>query len=179
MEKFFHEKAVVVTAQCNRVVVDSDTGDVVWSLQEGDKIIPKRSLPMYSDDSERMGFTNGAFGKAYAPALEKLSKLNLTAAEYKTILRLMTMVRFGSGLIAYGNYRPISLEWIEKELDFTHRTCTNTMQRLIALRIISKSTSGIDTIYFFNPYIYQRGRYINKTLFEMFKKSEWARGNNG
>ena len=157
-------------------VINTDTSEYLYQLEKGDRIIRAKHLPLFSEEDTRMAFTNGEWGKMYSEALNKLARKNLTAAEYKTVLFLLTYVRAASGLIAYGNYRPIDVFVVETELQFSHKTATRTIQRLLDLRIISKSISGGESIYFFNPYIYQKGRYINKTLHEMFKKSEWAKG---
>lgn len=156
-------------------VVNTDTAEYLYSLEHGDRIVRAKHLPVFSEEDSRMAFTNGSWGKVYEDALGKLAKKNLTAAEYKAVLFLIKMVRPASGLIAYGNYRPVNMGYVEKELEFSHKTATRTIQKLMDLRIIAKNTSGGESIYFFNPYIYQKGRYINKTLYEMFKKSEWAK----
>jgi len=166
---------VIVIEQSTRIVVDSNTGNILGELDQGDRIIKKKVLEHLPDEDSRMSFANGEWGKTYSTALTKLVRLNLTAAEYKTIILFLTLVRFGSGLIAYANYKPVNINTLGTELHLTHKTVVNTMQRLLDFRIISQSYSGKETLYFFNPYIYQKGRYINKTLFEMFKKSEWAK----
>lgn len=125
------------------------------------------------DDRER--FSNGEYGKLFSKSLNKLAHLDLTALEYKTVIYFMTLVRYGSGLLAYKNNRPVNILNVEKDLNFTHKTMLHIMQRLCDFRIISASYSGKETVYFFNPYIFSRGVAINKTLIEMFKKSEWAK----
>lgn len=159
-----------------RYVVDGDTGGVITTLNSGDRIIKRSVVDALLDEDSRMSFSNGQFGKAYNFALAKLARLNLYQSEYRVVLLFLTLVRPSSGLIAYGNYKPINLEWLSEELKLSDKTVSRAMKRLLELRIISKATSGCDVQYFFNPYIYNKGRYINKTLHEMFKKSEWAKG---
>jgi len=161
--------------QDSHLIVDRETGDCIGELNPGDRIIRKKIIDELPDDPGKMPFSNGEWGKTYNSSLNKLARLNLTAAEYKTILLFLTLVRFGSGLVAYGNYKPVNIEWLETELNMSNKTTCRTLQKLLGHRIIAQSYSGGERIYFFNPYIYQKGRYINKTLFEMFKKSEWAK----
>lgn len=166
---------VKIEPSATRLVIDSNNGNVLGELEPGDRIIKKSVVDRLPDNPDRMPFTNGAWGKTYSVALNKLARLDLTAADYKTILLFLTSVRYGSGLIAYGNYKPVNITWIENELHMSHKTVCRTIERLLDFRIISKSYSGKESIYFFNPFIYSKGRYINKTLFEMFRKSEWAK----
>lgn len=156
-------------------VINTDTAEYIYQLEKGDKIVRAKHLPKFSEEDTRMAFTNGTWGKVYGEALNKLARKSLTAAEYKTVLFFLTLVRPASGLIAYGNYKPVTMDYVEKELNLSNKTMERTLSKLMDLRIIAKTISGGETIYFFNPYIYQKGRYINKTLYEMFKKSEWAK----
>ena len=166
---------VEVQGNSTRYVIDGCTGGVITELVSGDRIIKKAVMERLADDDKRMAFTNGQFGKAYNSAIEKLAKLNLSQSEYRVVLLMVTLVRPSSGLVAYGNYKPVTLDWLAGELDISDKTMKRTIKRLISLGVICEAHALKDILYFFNPYIYQKGRYINKTLFEMFKKSEWAR----
>ena len=86
----------------------------------------------------------------------------------------LPLVRLSSGLVAYGNYRPVKTDWICQKVGISPKTATRALKHLADLRVISQDYSGGETIYFFNPFIYHKGRYINKTLYEMFRKSQWA-----
>jgi DNA-binding transcriptional ArsR family regulator len=161
-----------------RAIFDIDTGEYIDTLHTGDRIVRKSVIDRLHDlpvDESKMCFQNGDWGKAYDEALSKLAKLNLIAIEYKMILLFIPLIKINSGLLAYGNYKPVNMKWIETELNITRNTVSKTIKRLLDLRIISENYSGKEKIYFFNPYIYQKGRYINKTLFEMFKKSDWVK----
>jgi len=162
-----------------RAIVDTDTGKILYQLQKGDRLYIKRFEKEQQTPNNRVLLTNGTWGKMYAEALDKLARLDLTASDYKAIMLLLPLVRPNSGLIAYGNYKPVNIAYVEKQLAISHKTAMRTIQKLMDLRIIAKNISGSDTQYFFNPYIYHKGRYINKTLYEMFKKSEWAKEANG
>lgn len=166
---------VEVQSDAKRYVIDGNTGEVVTELVSGDRIIKKAVMERLAADDTRMAFTNGQFGKAYNSAIKKLAKLNLSQSEYRVVLLMVTLVRPSSGLIAYGNYRPVTLDWLAEELGISDKTVKRTICRLIELGIVCEAHTQKGILYFFNPYIYQKGRYINKTLFEMFKKSEWAR----
>ena len=158
------------------LIVDSESGAVITQLEKGDRVLRKSVLDVLAEEDQRMSFSNGQFGKAYATAFDKLARLGLSQSEYRVVLLMLPMIKTSSGLVAYGNYKPITLEWIAEELQISIKTVVRSMATLIHNRILCRTYSGGDTQFFFNPYIYQKGRYINKTLFEMFKKSEWAKG---
>lgn len=159
----------------NRAVIDTETGEYLTALLPGDRILRSEIIGrLQTENQNKMSFNNGQWGKAYNDALNKLARLPLTAADYKMILLFLPLVRQGSGLVAYGNYRPVKFQWICDQLKISSKTAQRSLKRLADYRVITHDYSGGETIYFFNPYIYQRGRLINKTLFEMFKKSIWA-----
>jgi hypothetical protein len=159
----------------DRLIIDTDTGDAIGTLFEGDRIIRKKIIEILPVEDNRMAFNNGEWGKTYDLSFKKLSRLKLDVIEYRMTLLFMSLVSYGSGLIIHGNSKLITTEWFENELDISHKVFEKSLIKLLDYRIISQSYSGKEKIYFFNPYIYQKGKYINKTLFEMFKKSEWAK----
>lgn len=161
----------------DKLIMDSE-GTIVGELYTGDRIVRKSVIDRLHDlpnDDSKILFEQGYWSKAYDEALNKLARLNLTTIEYRMILLFIPLIKMNSGLIAYGNYKPVNMKWIEDELKISDKSLLRSFKRLLDLRIIADSYSGKERIYFFNPYIYQKGRYINKTLFEMFKKSEWAK----
>jgi hypothetical protein len=158
----------------DKLIIDGE-GTIVGELHQGDRIIRRHIIEELPEENDRMPFSNGEWGKTYDVSFRKLTKLKLSPVEYRMVLLFFTLVSYSSGLIAHGNYKPVTSEWIENELEITRNTVFKSIKKLMDFRIISQSYSGKEKIYFFNPYIYQKGKYINKTLFEMFKKSEWAK----
>lgn len=166
---------VEVKGNNKRYVIDGNTGDVITELSNGDRIIKRSVMDYLIENDNRMTFSNGQFGKAYNSAIVKLAKLNLFQSEYRIVLLLLSLVRPSSGLITYGNYKPVNLKWVADELEISDKTVNRALERLLDFGIICKAYSSKTEMLFFNPYIYQKGKYINKTLYEMFKKSEWAK----
>jgi hypothetical protein len=163
-----------------RAVVDTETGEYITSLLPGDKIMHREIIDrLQLEDANKMIFAPETWGKAYDGAIGKLARLKLTAAEYRIILLMLPLIRACSGLVAYGNYKPVQIDYIISELGMTRKTANTSLQRLIDLRVMSRAESGHDYIIVFNPYIYNRGRLINKTLYEMFKRSSWAKCKSG
>lgn len=162
-------------------LVDTSTGEQVGTLMPGDRIIPRKVMAKIENQDgkdERIRFAPESWGKAYDGAWQKLASLKLSAAEYQMILFMLPLVKIGSGLLVYGNWRPVQLDYIMGELHLSAKTAQKVVQRLVNLRILYRGESGKAFQYFFNPYIYSRGGYINATLRDMFKDSVWAQAEN-
>ena len=162
----------------NRAVIDTETGEYLTALLPGDRILRSEIIGrLQTENQNKMAFAPDNWGKAYNDAFGKLARLKLTAADYRVILLMLRNVRACSGLVAYDNYKPIQPNYIVEQLQISKRTVSTSIQTLIDLRVIARAESGHDFVIFFNPYIYNRGRFINKTLYEMFRKSSWAKNN--
>jgi len=160
----------------SRAVVDTATGEYITSLLPGDKIMHREIIDrLQLEDASKMIFAPETWGKAYDGAIGKLARLKLTAAEYRIILLMLPLIRPCSGLVAYGNYKPVQIDYIITELGMTRKTANASLHTLADLRVIYYGESGKEFSVLFNPYIYNRGRYINKTLHDIFRKSTWAR----
>jgi hypothetical protein len=163
-----------------RAVIDTETGEYITSLLPGDKILHREIIDRLKfEDASKMIFAPETWGKAYDGAIGKLARLKLSAAEYRIILLMLPLIRPCSGLVAYGNYKPVQIDYIITELGMTRKTANASLQRLIDLRVINRAESGHGYITVFNPYIYNRGRFVNKTLYEKFKGSAWAKDKTG
>lgn len=182
MDKNVHEEKRVFLMenidQYDRLIIKNGTGEILGGLKPEDRVLKKEILDRLHEqpiDKKTMAFSNGAWGKIYEPAMNKLARLDLTAAEYKTVLLFLPLIKYSSGLIAHSNYKPVDTGWVGEQLELSSKTAARTIKRLLDYRIISKSYSGKESAYFFNPYIFMRGARINKTLYEMFRKSQWAK----
>jgi hypothetical protein len=170
-------RAIVGTE--NRAIIDTETGEYITALLPGDRILRSEIIGrLQTENPNKMSFAPDGWGKAYNGALAKLARLKLTAADYRIILLMLPLVRACSGLVAYDNYKPVQIDYIVKQLQISKKTVNTSIQKLIDLRVIARAESGHDFVIFFNPYIYNRGRWINKTLYEMFRRSSWAQERN-
>ena len=68
------------------------------------------------------------------------------------------------------NKRPLDNVDIKNMIKKSEQTVTLIMEKLINKRILSRNKVGRSYQYFANPYIFFKGKFINKTLIAMFKK---------
>lgn len=167
-------------------LVDSRTGEITNELYEGDRhrIIRKKQIDYSSKNEDTIEEDkmyefgqDTKFSMLSSFSAKQLADENLTSAQYRVMLLMISNTNYKSGLIAFGNNKPMTSEWITKALKINKKTTDSCLRVLRDKGIINQSTTNNKTKYFFNPYIQYRGRWINKTLYEMFKNTKWAKQN--
>lgn len=165
-----------------KFVVDAETGAVEDDMFEGDWIVRKKQreyLEKNSDEIENERMYNFGqdekFSILSSYSAKQLANEKLTGAEYRMLLLMISNTNYKSGLVTLGNNHDITVEWLTKTLKISKKTTENCLKTLIDRGIIARNTTNHKTKYFFNPYIQYRGRWINKTLYEMFKNTKWAK----
>lgn len=163
-------------------VVSAETGEIERGLFPGDRIVSKKQKNYSNKNKEELekdriynfGQDN-KFSMLSEYAAKQLADEKLTASEYRVLLLMISNTHYKSGLIALGNNQPISKDWVSKYLKVDKKTTEKSFKTLIDRGIIAQNTTNYKTKYFFNPYIQYRGRWINKTLYEMFRNTRWAK----
>lgn len=165
-------------------IVNTETGEIVDEVYEGDrlKIVRKGQTEYYKKNAkeiEKDKVYNFGQDKNFSILSEysarQLADEKLTSAEYRVLLLMISNTNYKSGLIAFGNNLPMTNEHITKRLNINNKTTESCLKTLVDKGIINKSTTNHVTKYFFNPFIQYKGRWINKTLYEMFKNTKWAK----
>ena len=186
MEKLFHVFLIrqVVLLEAVGYIVDSKTGKVNQSIYEGDKLrIVRKSQAEYyqkhKEEIEKDRVYNFGQDKNFSMlseyAAKQLADEKLTSSEYRVLLLMISHTHYKSGLVAYGNNQPMTKEWVSEKLNIGKKTVDNAIKTLIDRGIIAENNTNHRTKYFFNPYIQYKGRWINRTLYEMFKNTRWAK----
>lgn len=166
------------------LIIHAETGEIEKEIYEGDKvrILRKKQVEYTKANSEEINeerIYNFGQDKKFSMISEYASKQladeKLTATEYRIVLIMIANTHYKSGLIAFKNNQPLTLEWIAKELNISTKTAEKSINTLIDRGIIAQNTTHFKIKYFFNPFIQYRGRWINKTLFEMFRNTKWAK----
>lgn len=165
-------------------IVNAETGEIKDEIYEGDryKITRKKQLEYClknGEEIEKGKIYNFGQDKRFSMlseyAAKQLADEKLTSSEYRILLAMISNTHYKSGLIAFRNNQPITKDWLANNLDLSPKTVDNAVQTLIDRGIIAQNVTNHRTKYFFNPYIQYRGRWINKTLYEMFRNTRWAK----
>lgn len=185
LEKFFvdFQSGVILLSEAVGYVINRGTGEILEEFYEGDKVrVVRKAQVEYhrknAKEIEKDKVYNFGQDKKFSMlseyAAKQLADEKLTATEYRVLLLMISHTHYKSGLIAYGNNLPMTKNWISKKLNISLRTTESSVKTLIDRGIIAQNTTNHRTKYFFNPYIQYKGRWINRTLYEMFKNTRWA-----
>lgn len=107
------------------------------------------------------------FVKIFPDELNKIA-FGLTGAETLTLIRLISYIDYESGMLKIDK-RPLLTKDIIEVTRFSKVTISDIMNSLVLKRILARNKVGRTYQYFANPYIFFKGKFINKTLLEMFK----------
>lgn len=165
-----------------KYVIDAETGAISDGMFEGDWIFRKKQreyLEKNSDEIENGRIYNFGqdekFSMLSSYSAKQLANEKLTGAEYRMLLLMISNTNYKSGLVTLGNNHDITVEWLTKTLKISKKTTENCLKTLIDRGIIAQNITNHRTQFFFNPYIQYKGRWINKTLYDMFKSTDWAK----
>jgi len=87
------------------------------------------------------------------------------------VFALMRFISYESGQLKLSNGTPINNEIIIEMTNLSKKTVSDSMNRLVEMMVFYRGKTGKGNTYqyFANPYIFFKGKYINKTLVDMFK----------
>ncbi len=155
------------------IIMNTETGEMVDELKEGDSILRKSSI------ESRMQFETAPkgeyFTKLYHAIMPMLIDTSLTGAEIMAFMFLSTHLRPMSNVSKYDNGRLITRENLQSELGVSDRTIKSTVYRLVKEGLIVETLTQEGKVFIVNPYIVSTGDKVNKTVYDLFRKSKWAR----
>lgn len=160
-----------------KVILDTETGEILDELKNGDRIRRKSQDEYCKNKEELIDMNdNGSFIKLFNKTMAMLGNEKLTANEYLVCLRLLDYIEYESGILKYANNgRALKLTDIESITKLSKSTVIRAMQTLVSKKIYGVHKTGKENCYTVNPFIFMKGRYVNKTLYNFYKKSKWAK----
>lgn len=160
-----------------KVILDTETGEILDELKNGDRIRRKSQDEYCKNKEELIDMNdNGSFIKLFNKTMAMLGNEKLTANEYLVCLRLLDYIEYESGILKYSNNgRALKLTDIESITKLSKSTVIRAMQTLVSKKIYGVHKTGKENCYTVNPFIFMKGRYVNKTLYNFYKKSKWAK----
>lgn len=141
-------------------------------LYEGDAVVRAGSRKYLKRTMDVTG--ESPFVKMYTKPMAKLAR-SLSGPEMNMVYYLLPYINYESGALKHPNGKLLNRQFIAMEMGQSERTVDRLLQALKSKKVISHNYVGKDVQYFVNPWLFMKGQRINKTLYEMFQNSDWAK----
>lgn len=156
-----------------RVVIDTETGQIMNELRDGDRIVHATSIEAFREfESAPKGET---FTKLYHKVIPLIIDCGLSASELILFMHLAVNLRYLSNVAKYPNGRLITRDNLQNDLKISESTVKRSIYRLIKLGLIAEASTVEGKVFIVNPFVVTVGDKINKTVYDLFRKSKWAR----
>jgi biotin operon repressor len=146
---------------------------IMVELKEGDRIIRANSIE-YLKDTIKIPQAEH-FAKMYALSIPLLHQCKLTSAEYSIMLYLASNLRYKSNAVQYENGKLITRQALAKDMGLNDETVKRSIRTLIKEGILIEVSSTSGNVFVMNPYIFNVGETINRTIHDLFKSTRWSR----
>jgi hypothetical protein len=157
----------------SKVIYDTERRKVLGEIYPGDRIVRASSVEALKDlESAPKGET---FTKIYHKVLPKLAQCKLSSTEWTVFLYLGANLRYISNVAKYSNGRLITRESLRKDLNFPEITVKRAVLRLISEGLIIEARTMEGKVFIVNPFVLSVGDKVSKTVYDLFRKSKWAR----
>lgn len=123
------------------------------------------------DNSRELWRAGDEFIKLFTSDLVDITD-DLTGTEALALFSIIPFISYETGMFTIGttnNKRPLNNDDVQRMIKKSDTTVTAIMDKLNSKRIVSRNKVGRSYQYFANPYIFFKGKFINKTLIAMFK----------
>jgi len=148
-----------------RVVLNSETGEIVAELGEGDKIVRGSTIEFLNEMQvwriER--YFKGSMDEARALMKE------LSSSEKAFLFCASAYVGYSDCCIKHDNGRVFDIDDFVKFSGLSRATVFKVLNSLRKKDIIFRGKNSQGDLYFINPWIYCRGNRISSVLKTMFK----------
>lgn len=154
-------------------LMDIATGSIDYELRSGDSLkLETREQKEYKLNhrfiKDRVGFI-----KVFLDSLEILSKEEFTTSETKIIFTALRYIDYNSGILIDEDKVNITKSRFIQLVGVSENTFDKAISKLIEREILGKTKIGRQNVYLVNPFIFMRGKFINNTLYKLFRKSKW------
>ena len=156
-----------------RIVIDTETGQIMTELKDGDRIVHAASVEAFHEfESAPQGET---FTKLYHKVIPLIVDCELSASELIMFMHLAVNLRYVSNVAKYPNCKLITRENLQSDLKVSEPTVKRSIYRLIKVGLIVEASTIEGKVFVVNPFVVTVGEKINKTVYDLFRKSKWAR----
>ena len=159
-------------AKVRGLVVDPETGEKIDEIREGDSIVRSES----KEKLKETVFLNEdePFLKVYTKAMFDVSR-SLDGMENQLMNMLMHYISYETGILKFANGIVLTRQHVIELAGLNYKTVDKHLKRLVDIGVFGKHKTGRNVNYIANPYIFMRGKKVNKTLKELFKNTKWAK----
>lgn len=147
----------------NRAVIDTNTKEVLFELDYGDRIVKKAQ-----EEKSKINFSFSDFAKINSEEFRLLLP-DLENNEKAVLLSLFPYIRYETGIIQYPNGKDIGHEDIMRICNVSEATMYRVIGSLIKKDLLYKGKNSKNIQFYINPWLISRGNTISKVLKTMFK----------
>jgi len=159
-------------------VVDMETGEIVSTIGQGDRILRKESIDAV--EGKIINFNKGeAFVKVYDDGMRKIRKY-LTNSQFSFICHLLPQIEYNTNIIRNDDGTLMEITDMSQYTNMTYISNYKLITVLISRGIVGKWETGsrdekgrILQCFVVNPYIFHKGTMIPDGLMELFGKTGW------
>lgn len=150
------------------IVIDPHTGEQIDTIYENDRILRGKSYDKLSQTEPVE--SDKQFVKLFVSAADSLSRAgDLTLTEMRVCLRLLQYIRYETGLIAFENGIAMGVTDIKGLFeDVSSRAIDMALSGLVEKNVFAKVTQDRKATFYANPYMFMRGKKLNKELLKLF-----------
>lgn len=156
-----------------RLVIDPETGEIITVIKDGDRIIRANSVEK-AKEFEKIP-ADESFTKLYHKIIPALADCKLSAAELMVFIHLATHLRYMSNVAKYPNGKFVTRSSLQKDLKLSEITVKRAVSSLTKVGLIVEASTMDGKVFIVNPYVVMVGDKVNRTVFDLFRKSKWAR----
>lgn len=157
------------------MIIYTDTGEIIRELEQGDVIVKRKSIEHLKDNIKIP--KEEQFIKMYRSSVALLNECSLSGCEYAIVLHLASHLRYQSNIAKYDNGKLINRENLKNDLQFSDETIKRSIRKLISMGILCEVSSTAGKVFIMNPFIFNVGEVVGKTVIDLFKKSKWCNWN--
>jgi len=161
-----------VEKELKSYIVGVENGDIQREIYSEDsvRIIRKESSDYLKSTTD---MDNGSWIRLFTGPCRILSR-SLNSTELSITLYLASYIDYTTGLLRHDNGKFLRRATIIRETGYSEKTIDKILKNLKDKQIIGKHKIGRETQYTINPFIFMKGKRINKTLYTMYKNTKWA-----
>lgn len=158
-----------------RYIFDDETGEMI-PIEEGTRIIKPNSLKYLREQNNKLEHPRDEeFLKLFKLALPELTSIGLSVPESRVFFYLLGNVRYESNIAKYNNGKLITRENISVDLNMSTSNVHRAVTKLCERGLIAITKIDIGKVFIVNPFVAMRGKTIDKTTYDLFKHTKWAR----